>query len=93
MAAEPAGDGRDFDLAGGNGCAGCVEAGGDVVDVAARGGPVHAFLGSHGYSGVQWRGSWRLAAGRKIRYVNIECAKGRFESQRTMLEWLEHNLP
>lgn len=35
----------------------------------------------------------RLAAQRKIRYVNIEVAKGRFDSQRTMLEWLEHNLP
>lgn len=35
----------------------------------------------------------RLAAGRKIRYVNIECAKGRFDTQKTMLEWLEHNLP
>jgi len=35
----------------------------------------------------------RLMAMRKIRYVNIEAAKGRTESQRAMLEWLEHNLP
>ncbi len=35
----------------------------------------------------------RLAAARKIRYVNIEAYKGRVESQRAMLEWLEHNLP
>ncbi len=35
----------------------------------------------------------RLAAVRKIRYVNIEAAMGRAESQRTMLEWLEGNLP
>lgn len=35
----------------------------------------------------------RLAAARKIRYVNIEAAKGRFDSQRAMLEWLERNLP
>lgn len=35
----------------------------------------------------------RLAAARKIRYVNIEAAMGRAESQRAMLEWLEHNLP
>lgn len=35
----------------------------------------------------------RLAAARRIRYVNIEAAKGREESQRAMLEWLETHLP
>lgn len=35
----------------------------------------------------------RLAAGRRIRYVNIECAKGRFDTQSQMLAWLEKNLP
>lgn len=35
----------------------------------------------------------RLAAARKIRYVNIEVARGRDAAQREMLEWLERNLP
>jgi hypothetical protein len=35
----------------------------------------------------------RLAAGRKIRYVNIEVARGRDAEQREMLQWLERNLP
>ncbi|MFN0100805.1 MAG: hypothetical protein ACKV2U_01815 [Bryobacteraceae bacterium] len=35
----------------------------------------------------------RLAAARKIRYVNIEVARGRDAAQRAMLEWLETNLP
>jgi hypothetical protein len=34
----------------------------------------------------------RLAASRKIRYVNIETLIGRREKQRKMLEWLEANL-
>jgi len=35
----------------------------------------------------------RLAAARKIRYVNIEAAKGRDTEQRAMLEWVETHLP
>jgi len=35
----------------------------------------------------------RLAAARKIRYVNIEAATGRDASQRAMLEWVETHLP
>lgn len=35
----------------------------------------------------------RLAAARKIRYVNIEVALGRKDAQRAMLEWLETHLP
>ena len=35
----------------------------------------------------------RLAAGRRIRYVNIEAAMGRDTAQRTMLEWVETHLP
>lgn len=34
----------------------------------------------------------RLAAMRKIRYVNIEAAMGRADSQRAMLEWVETHL-
>jgi hypothetical protein len=35
----------------------------------------------------------RLAAARRIRYVNIEAAKGREAAQRAMLEWVETHLP
>jgi hypothetical protein len=35
----------------------------------------------------------RLAAARKIRYVNIEAAMGRDTAQRAMLEWVETHLP
>jgi hypothetical protein len=35
----------------------------------------------------------RLAAARRIRYVNIETAKGREAEQRAMLEWMETRLP
>lgn len=35
----------------------------------------------------------RLAAARRIRYVNIETAKGRVAEQRAMLEWMETRLP
>lgn len=35
----------------------------------------------------------RLAAARRIRYVNIEAAKGRDSAQRAMLEWVETHLP
>jgi hypothetical protein len=35
----------------------------------------------------------RLAATRKIRYLNIEAAQGRNSSQRAMLEWAETHLP
>jgi hypothetical protein len=35
----------------------------------------------------------RLAASRRIRYVNIETAKGRETEQRAMLEWMETRLP
>ena len=35
----------------------------------------------------------RLAAARKIRYLNIEAAMGRAEAQRAMLDWAERNLP
>ena len=35
----------------------------------------------------------RLAASRRIRYVNIEAAMGRDAAQRAMLEWVETHLP
>lgn len=35
----------------------------------------------------------RLAAARRIRYVNIEAAMGRDAAQRAMLEWVETHLP
>ncbi len=35
----------------------------------------------------------RLAAARRIRYVNIEAAMGRAAAQRAMLEWVETHLP
>ena len=35
----------------------------------------------------------RLAAVRKIRYLNIEAALGKANEQRAMLEWVEKNLP
>jgi len=35
----------------------------------------------------------RLAAARRIRYVNIEAARGRDAAQRAMLEWVETHLP
>ncbi|MBL8176189.1 MAG: hypothetical protein JNK48_16040 [Bryobacterales bacterium] len=35
----------------------------------------------------------RLMARRRARYVNLECALGKKDRQREMLQWLERNLP
>lgn len=35
----------------------------------------------------------RLTARRRVRYVNLECGLGKAAEQKTMLDWMERNLP
>jgi hypothetical protein len=67
----------------------CTDAGDFAI---LRGGPFNVVLQNEA-KGEEDGSLSRLMARRGVRYVNIEAALGRAESQRAMLEWLERNLP